>query len=275
MPNSTPPNAIATQSPPPFHQALIESSVATLQHYEPHDAPYWGCFSGGKDSVVIKALAAAAGIDVEWHYNVTTIDPPEVVTFIRRQHPDVIFQKPIEAFHKAILRKGIPTRRVRWCCELFKEKRTPPGRRIILGVRAAESPRRARTWSTFTRHRHNQEYAVLPILHWEASNVWQFIHDNHLEYCCLYDQGFKRIGCVGCPLSGSKRIAQSFARWPAIARQIKRAARTRWEQQKAKQIDTPSYRNFADFDAFWTWWLSPDPMPTTPEPCTGQAALWS
>ena len=46
------------------------------------------CFSGGKDSIVIKHLATMAGIDFDPVYSVTTIDPPELIYYIRNYHKD-------------------------------------------------------------------------------------------------------------------------------------------------------------------------------------------
>ncbi len=90
-----------------------EKAIALLQEHV-GDQPYYGCFSGGKDSVVIKALADMAGVPINWHYNVTTIDPPELVKFIREYHPDVTFEITGKHFFKEILnRKTLPTRRVR------------------------------------------------------------------------------------------------------------------------------------------------------------------
>lgn len=53
---------------------MIDKAIKLLKEHEP-EAGYIGCFSGGKDSVVIKALAEIASIKVEWHYHKTTIDP--------------------------------------------------------------------------------------------------------------------------------------------------------------------------------------------------------
>lgn len=134
---------------PGFHDRLIESSIDTLRMFDPGEwwrsradwycSPYWGCFSGGKDSIVIKELARLAGVPVEWHYNVTTIDPPELVQFIRQHHPDVIFERPKRGCYAAVASRGMPTRQCRWCCDEFKESRAPRGTRLILGVRNAES----------------------------------------------------------------------------------------------------------------------------------------
>jgi hypothetical protein len=135
-------------------QAYIDDAIKFLRVCQPKDRPYYGCFSGGKDSCVIKELANRGGVNVVWHYNVTTIDPPELVHFIRREHPDVIFDRPECNFFTYAIRhkKGFPTRRMRWCCEHFKERKSTRGSFLILGVRAAESPRRAKAWSAVTHH---------------------------------------------------------------------------------------------------------------------------
>jgi phosphoadenosine phosphosulfate reductase len=262
------------QTFPGWHDRLIETAIATLREYEPKDAPYWGCFSGGKDSVVIKELARVAGVSVEWYYNVTTIDPPELTQFIKREHPDVVRLKPPKTFVQLVATKGLPTRRVRWCCEELKERRSGSGRRIILGVRAAESAGRAANWQVFTFYRKTKEYAVLPILHWHDADVWQFIRDRGLPYCKLYDAGKNRLGCIGCPMSRGSRV-KDFAAYPAMAKQIKAAGKARWDEQKAKGTDSRRYNEFPDFAAFWQWWLSDDPMPGGVDECQGTLEFWS
>jgi hypothetical protein len=60
--------------------ALVERACALLRMHQP-DEDYYGAFSGGKDSCVIKELARLAGVRVTWHYNQTTIDPPRIGSF--------------------------------------------------------------------------------------------------------------------------------------------------------------------------------------------------
>ena len=55
---------------------------------------------------------------------------------------------------------------------------------------------------------------VNPIVDWSDNDVWDFIHDRRLPYCSLYDEGFKRLGCIGCPLAGTKNMKKDFERWP-------------------------------------------------------------
>ena len=63
----------------------VDKAIERLQTYEPQEG-YYLCFSGGKDSVVIKALADMAGVKYDAHYNVTGIDPPALVAFIKKYH---------------------------------------------------------------------------------------------------------------------------------------------------------------------------------------------
>ena len=53
-----------------------------------------------------------------------------------------------------------------------------------------------------------------PIIDWDDNDVWEFLNMNGIEHCCLYDEGFKRIGCIGCPMGNAKGIKREFERWP-------------------------------------------------------------
>lgn len=53
-----------------------------------------------------------------------------------------------------------------------------------------------------------------PIIDWTTEEVWEFIHKYDVPYCCLYDQGFTRLGCIGCPMGGVKCRQEEFERWP-------------------------------------------------------------
>jgi phosphoadenosine phosphosulfate reductase len=111
---------------------------------------YQLCFSGGKDSSVIKALADMAGVKYTGVYSVTTIDPPELVKFIKKEHPDVIRHRPEKNFFHYMVEKGFPLRQRRWCCDVYKHN-TGFARIKILGIRAQESAKRANNWKVLTR----------------------------------------------------------------------------------------------------------------------------
>lgn len=79
-----------------YGEDKVQIAVKRLKAFEPPEG-YYLCFSGGKDSNVIKALADMAGVKYDAHYNNTGIDPPEAVRFIKRHHPDVKFETPKDA----------------------------------------------------------------------------------------------------------------------------------------------------------------------------------
>lgn len=125
----------------------VQMSIKRLRQFEPPEG-YYLAFSGGKDSVVIKRLAQMAGIKFDAHYNVTSVDPPELVHFILDQHKDVSFDIPHDqngdpiTMWNLIPRKLMPpTRLVRYCCAELKEA-GGTDRWCVTGVRWAESVRR-------------------------------------------------------------------------------------------------------------------------------------
>ena len=85
----------------------VAIAIARLKEFEPEEG-YYLAFSGGKDSIVIKRLAEMSGVKFDSHYNVTTVDPPELVGFIKKYHPDVTRHRP---------EKSLPE----WCCRYYKD----------------------------------------------------------------------------------------------------------------------------------------------------------
>ncbi|KKM94752.1 hypothetical protein LCGC14_1195100 [marine sediment metagenome] len=231
---------------------------------------YWGCDSGGKDSGVIRQLAVLAGVKVRWHYNVTTIDPPEVCRFIRKEHPETVFEhRPRHFFEVLSEDRGFPTRRVRWCCQEFKEG-SGVGKVKITGVRHEESDRRRVSWKLFQSWDVSRSHGDLehtswmcnPLVYWTSEDVWEFHRRGSIPYCSLYDEGWKRLGCVGCPMSGWKNIERDFARWPSIARAWRRAFERLWFRKrptvmvrgKFKGRAWPGMPGIHRWEDLFEWW---------------------
>lgn len=234
----------------------VQVAIVFLKEYEPPEG-YYGAFSGGKDSVVIKHLAKQAGVKVDWHYCVSPIDSPEIYKFIRQYHPDVQWDYYAKGFWKKVLSKGLPMRPPvghRWCCKLIKEA-GGRGRIKILGMRSEESNTR-HIYTEFSEFKYENKtehtYWLLPILSWDEAEVWEYIELNKLPYCSLYDEGFARIGCVLCPYLSAKQTQKQIERFPKLARL--------WRLYSDKYFDIRIQREtplpYATKDELWNWWIS-------------------
>lgn len=62
---------------------------------------------------------------------------------------------------------------------------------------------------------------INPIIDWDDSEVWEFIKRFNVPYCELYDKGFKRIGCIGCPMS--THIKEELEQYPIYKRNYLKA----------------------------------------------------
>ena len=56
----------------------------------------------------------------------------------------------------------------------------------------------------------------MPIFHWTDKDVWNFIREQKMDYCQLYDEGYKRVGCIFCPMTDKKSIAKYRKKYPRI-----------------------------------------------------------
>lgn len=66
-----------------------KKAIERLKAFEPETEPYYLCYSGGKDSDVIRILAQLADVKHEIHHNLTSVDAPETVRYVK-SIPDVI-----------------------------------------------------------------------------------------------------------------------------------------------------------------------------------------
>lgn len=122
---------------------LLRKAERLAKSYDKENG-YYLAFSGGKDSQCLYHMAKLAGVQFQAHMNLTSVDPPEVIRFVRKQYPDVLLSKPHDSIYNVAIRKKIlPTRRVRWCCEEYKEM-AGAGKVTLIGIRKAESVRRAK-----------------------------------------------------------------------------------------------------------------------------------
>lgn len=208
-------------------------------------------YSGGKDSDVLLHLASRAGIPYEVLHSLTTADAPETVWHVRDtfRRLELAGVKCTIDTHKRpdgtnvtmwnlIPRKLMPpTRRVRYCCAELKEG-GGKGRFIATGVRWAESVNRTNRGILETFHSDKKKKIVLmddndekrmlfetcqlkakrtvnPVIDWKDSDVIDYCSEQKITMNPLYACGWKRVGCIGCPMAGKHRITE-FARYPKI-----------------------------------------------------------
>lgn len=235
-----------------------DRAISLLRLHEPPEG-YYVAFSGGKDSCVIKHLCQTAEVRFDAVYNNTTIDPPELVRFIKEHHPEVVWNNPKHGnmLHRvATAPKVPPTRAGRWCCEEYKE-RGGGGRVKVFGVRAAESPARKRRWNEVSEDMDGST-AICPIVYWSTAEVWTYLRGHGVPYCSLYDEGWERLGCVGCPLASPANQAREFERWPKYEAKWKQAVIRNWERWKDvpnTKTGKPRYHaKFKTGEDFWQWW---------------------
>ncbi len=229
----------------------VQDAINLLKEHEPDNEPYYGATSGGKDSIVIMELAEMADVKVEWHCSLTTVDPPELLNFIKKYHPEVIFNKPETNMFDLIVKKRMPpTRIARYCCEYFKEN-GGNGRVIITGIRKKESLKRSKR-EVIECISSRQSIIVNPIIYWSNVDVWDFIRENNLPYCSLYDEGFKRLGCVGCPMATPKGQKAQFKRWPYFRRLYIKAFQRMVDKRKEDGLET----RWESGEDVMEWWLT-------------------
>lgn len=86
-----------------------------------------------------------------------------------------------------------------------------------------------------------------PIIDWEDGDVWEFIRTYNIPYCGLYDQGYKRLGCIGCPMNTT--AAAELKRYPKY-----KAAYIRAFERMLKLRD-PAKTTWTSGEEVMAWWL--------------------
>lgn len=242
---------------------LLQKAEKIALNYDAENG-YYLAFSGGKDSQDLFHMAQLAGVKFRGHMNLTSVDPPEVIRFVKKNYPEMELLKPGKSiFQIAVEKQILPTMRVRWCCKEYKET-AGAGKVTLIGIRKAESARRAKRNEVEINNRkfsgnldrldeyrqelkakrarrkskeqgvnitnadeeqtlgciHGKESLLIsPIIYWTEKDVWEFLNDIvKVPHCSLYDEGWHRIGCIGCPMSSAKQKRIENKRYPHIKR---------------------------------------------------------
>ena len=260
-----------------------------------YDKPLLVTYSGGKDSDTVLRLAQIAKIPFEVQHSHTTADAPETVYHVRDKFRELELAgiKCEIDYHtqpdgtrttmwNLIPRKLIPpTRLVRYCCDELKEG-GGKDRMITTGVRWDESTARKsrgaleiiskrRKKSIFLNNDNDEDRRLFetctmkgkrvsnPIIDWETNDVMDFLTGEKVKLCSLYSEGWKRVGCIGCPMAGKHRYAE-FARYPTYKKAYIRAFDKMMEMRRLRGMPRGVEMGETGVDVFH-WWMEDGILP--------------
>lgn len=260
-----------------------------------YDKPLLVTYSGGKDSDTVLRLAQIAKIPFEVQHSHTTADAPETVYHVRDKFRELELAgiKCEIDYHtqpdgtrttmwNLIPRKLIPpTRLVRYCCAELKEG-GGKDRMITTGVRWDESTARKsrgaleiiskrRKKSIFLNNDNDEDRRLFetctmkgkrvsnPIIDWETNDVMDFLTGEKVKLCSLYSEGWKRVGCIGCPMAGKHRYAE-FARYPTYKKAYIRAFDKMMEMRRLRGMPRGVEMDETGVDVFH-WWMEDGILP--------------
>lgn len=230
-------------------------------------------YSGGKDSDVLLHLAGKSGIPYEVLHSLTTADAPETVWHVRDtfRRLELAGVKCTIDTHRTpdggnvtmwnlIPRKLMPpTRWMRYCCSELKEGGAK-GRWIATGVRWAESARRKSRGALEVLHSNKSKRLTLmndndasrmlmencqlkgkrvvnPIIDWADTDIWEYADAEGISMNPMYACGWKRVGCIGCPLASKKERRKEFSQYPKYRDSYIRAFARMLEERTKRGLD--------------------------------------
>jgi 3'-phosphoadenosine 5'-phosphosulfate sulfotransferase (PAPS reductase)/FAD synthetase len=267
-------------------ERLKMASEMSLRYY---GQPLLVTYSGGKDSDVMLELTLRSGIPFEVQNSHTTADAPETVRHIKKKFYELELKgikctvnKPyyqgerVSMWSLIPLKLIPPTRTVRYCCQVLKEG-AGDNRMITTGVRWDESTQRATrggmeilgstkkskiilTNDNDTKRRFFEKCELRaksvcnPIIEWTNSDIWEFIHSEKIETNPLYQCGFDRVGCIGCPMAAKKRYFE-FSVYPKYKELYIRAFDRMIQERLRRGLPT----EWKTGEEVFTWWMNEDP----------------
>ena len=261
-----------------------------------YEKPLVITYSGGKDSDTVLKLAQIAKIPFEVLHSHTTVDAPETVYHVRETfrelelagikcdidyhvRPDGTRTTMWNLIPKKLMP---PTRIVRYCCAELKEG-GGNDRFIVTGVRWDESNARKKNRGILEVIASKRENKIVlsndndedrrlfetcqmkgkrvanPIIDWETSDVMDFLTEEKVKLCSLYSEGWKRVGCIGCPMAGKQRYAE-FARYPTYKKAYIRAFDKMMEMRRLRGMLRWWNMGETGVDVFH-WWMEDGILP--------------
>lgn len=111
-----------------------------------------------------------------------------------------------------------------------------------------------------SKAKRNDDLICTPIYKWLDTDIWTYIRTKELKYNPLYDQGFYRVGCIGCPMSTNQ--TKDLERYPKIKQNYINAFQRLVDKRKADGKEGDKYgKNWKDGESVYKWWVGDDSIP--------------
>lgn len=102
--------------------------------------------------------------------------------------------------------------------------------------------------------RENKDTIVNPIYKWTNADVWDYLRQEGIKTNPLYDRGYTRVGCIGCPMATYKQKQKEFADFPKYKNMYLKAFAALLETRKAKGKDD-SGTAWETPQGLFDWWI--------------------
>lgn len=93
---------------------------------------------------------------------------------------------------------------------------------------------------------------VNAIYEWTDEDVWQFIKDRQIEVNPLYSMGFRRVGCILCPLCSRKEKYKEIELFPTYKQAYINAFQKMLDDER---FNNENYKNWKNGEDVFNWWI--------------------
>lgn len=100
----------------------------------------------------------------------------------------------------------------------------------------------------------HKDTIVNPIYDWLDKDIWDYIEQEGIVVNPLYKKGYKRVGCIGCPMASYKEKQKEFNDYPAYKENYKRAFKRMLDKRRKAGKDD-SKRGWQDEEGVFDWWI--------------------
>lgn len=94
---------------------------------------------------------------------------------------------------------------------------------------------------------------VNPIYYWSDEDIWVYIRQENIKTNPLYEKGYHRVGCIGCPLATYKEKMREFRDYPTYKQAYINAFQKMCDVRKAAgKVQEGQWETGEDV---FNWWI--------------------